>query len=127
MPPVTSRGGLAGHGAVGGKGQVLAGVDGGPGSGAKTVALSEQLTVPRASSSLRSTSMTQASISAGVVHAVPRDLRDVIVTDQAALAKWDGITPLARNEWICWIESVKRPEMRRKHIERARTELKEGK
>jgi hypothetical protein len=71
--------------------------------------------------------MTKTGISAGVVHEVPTDLRDVLVSDEAALAKWEDITPLARNEWICWIESVKKPETRRKHVERTRTELKEGK
>src|SRR5690348_7962841 len=44
----------------------------------------------------------------------------------AARAKWEDITPLARNEWICWVISVKKPETRRQHIERVRTELKEG-
>jgi len=43
-----------------------------------------------------------------------------------ARAKWEDITPLARNEWICWVISVKKPETRRQHIERVRSELKEG-
>jgi hypothetical protein len=38
----------------------------------------------------------------------------------------EDITPLARNEWICWVISVKKPETRKQHIERTRTELKEG-
>jgi uncharacterized protein YdeI (YjbR/CyaY-like superfamily) len=71
--------------------------------------------------------MTETHISPGVVHEVPDDLRDVFLSDPAALAKWEDITPLARNEWICWIESVKRPETRRQHIERARNDLKNGK
>jgi uncharacterized protein YdeI (YjbR/CyaY-like superfamily) len=71
--------------------------------------------------------MTQKSISAGVVHELPTDLRQALVSDQAALAKWEDITPLARNEWICWVESVKTPETRRNHVERTRAELKEGK
>ena len=70
--------------------------------------------------------MTQPPISAGVVHALPADLRDVLVSDQAALAKWEDITPLARNEWICWVESVKKPETRRSHVEQVRTRLNEG-
>jgi hypothetical protein len=39
---------------------------------------------------------------------------------------WEDITPLARNEWICWVISVKKPETRREHIVRACAELKEG-
>jgi uncharacterized protein YdeI (YjbR/CyaY-like superfamily) len=71
--------------------------------------------------------MQDVCVSAGVVHELPEDFRAVLLSDRAALAKWEDITPLARNEWICWIESVKKPETRLKHVERARTELKEGK
>lgn len=66
-------------------------------------------------------------ISNGVVHKMPEDLRKALMTDRVALLKWEDITPLARNEWICWTISVKTPETRRKHVERALTELKEGK
>tara|TARA_R110000787_G_scaffold236620_1_gene343157 strand:+ start:660 stop:956 length:297 start_codon:yes stop_codon:yes gene_type:complete len=71
--------------------------------------------------------MTGLSISAGVVHTLPEDLRVRLVDDPAALAAWEDITPLARNEWICWIESVKRAETRLKHIARACVNLKAGK
>ena len=70
--------------------------------------------------------MSETAISEGVVHALPSDLREVLAADPAALAKWEDITPLARNEWICWVESVKKAETRRNHIERVRTQLKEG-
>jgi len=46
-------------------------------------------------------------IAGGVVHALPQDLADALKLRPAALATWDDITPLARNEWICWIESAK--------------------
>ncbi len=71
--------------------------------------------------------MVNKKISTGVVHTVPVDLRKVLTFDSKALAAWEDITPLARNEWICWIESVKKPETRALHIKRTRTELKEGK
>lgn len=71
--------------------------------------------------------MTDTHVSSGVVHETPDDLRSVLVADPAALAKWEDITPLARNEWICWVQSVKKPETRRNHIERTRDELKAGK
>jgi uncharacterized protein YdeI (YjbR/CyaY-like superfamily) len=70
--------------------------------------------------------MAKHAISPGVVHSVPADLRKVLTSDPLARAKWEDITPLARNEWICWVISVKKPETRRQHIERVRTELKEG-
>src|SRR5262249_14286522 len=65
-------------------------------------------------------------ISHGAIHTVPADLRKVLTSDAAARAEWEDITPLARNEWICWVISVKKQETRRQHIERVRTELKEG-
>lgn len=66
-------------------------------------------------------------IANGVVHTVPQDLRKVLTSSKAALAAWEGITPLARNEWICWIISPKKAETRKEHIERARVQLIEGK
>lgn len=71
--------------------------------------------------------MTGPRISAGVVHELPADLEILLASDPAALAKWEDITALARNEWICWIEAVKKPETRRAHIERASSDLKAGK
>ena len=70
--------------------------------------------------------MTSKEISGGVVHELPEDLQKALATDPAALAAWEDLTPLARNEWICWTISVKKPETRRQHVERVRTELKEG-
>jgi hypothetical protein len=70
--------------------------------------------------------MTKKVISSGVVHKVPADLREALTSDPKALALWENLTPLARNEWICWVISVKKPETRKEHIERTRTELKEG-
>ncbi len=65
-------------------------------------------------------------ISGGVVHELPEDLRKTLASDAEALAAWEDLTPLARNEWICWTISVKKPETRRQHVERVCTELKEG-
>src|SRR5437763_6684384 len=70
--------------------------------------------------------MSKKAISPGAVHSVPADLRKVLIADPLARAQWEDITPLARNEWICWAISVKKPETRRQHVERVRTELKEG-
>ena len=55
-------------------------------------------------------------ISGGVVHELPADLKEALTTDVKALAAWEDITPLARNEWICWIESAKKPETRSRRI-----------
>jgi hypothetical protein len=69
---------------------------------------------------------TNNSISGGVVHELPEDLRETLAADAEAQAAWEDLTPLARNEWICWTISVKKPETRQQHVERVRTELKEG-
>lgn len=65
-------------------------------------------------------------ISGGTAHVLPPDLRKALAADAAARAKWEDITPLARNEWICWTISVKTPEVRQEHVDRVRSELKEG-
>src|SRR3989442_15503186 len=61
--------------------------------------------------------MSQKKISSGVVHAVPADFRKALTSDPQALTAWEDITPLARNEWICWIESAKKAETRSRRIE----------
>ena len=54
--------------------------------------------------------MSQEKISSGVVHEVPADLKKALTSDPHVLTAWEDITPLARNEWICWIESAKKAE-----------------
>lgn len=61
------------------------------------------------------------------MHKVPADLRRALISAPKALAAWEDLTPLARNEWICWVVSVKKPETRSNHIERVRAELLAGK
>lgn len=72
------------------------------------------------------TSMSKKDFPGGVVHALPQDMRKALASDQEALALWEGLTPLARNEWICWVISMKKPETQREHLERLCPELKEG-
>ncbi len=70
---------------------------------------------------------SERSIPGGVVHDLPQDFRDALELDPNALATWDDITPLARNEWICWIESAKKAETRSKRIDWGRSSLGDGK
>jgi uncharacterized protein YdeI (YjbR/CyaY-like superfamily) len=65
-------------------------------------------------------------ISTGIAHPMPPDLKKALVSDQKALALWEDITPLARNEWICWTISVKTEETRQDHVRRVVSELKDG-
>ena len=67
------------------------------------------------------------SLSGGGVHDLPADLEDALKRDSRALATWEDITPLARNEWICWIESARKLETRRKRIDWGCSNLSDGK
>lgn len=53
----------------------------------------------------------------GTVHKTPKDIRDLVSSKQNTLDMWETITPLARNEWICWIEDAKKMETRKRRIE----------
>ncbi len=67
-------------------------------------------------------------IASGVVHTVPADLRKTLETNPKILEIWnDVITPLGRNEWICWVTSPKKAETRKEHIRRIQEDLKKGK
>jgi len=60
------------------------------------------------------------------MHQVPADLKNAIASNSKTLAAWKNITPLARNEWICWTISVKKSETRKKHVKRVVQELNDG-
>ena len=70
--------------------------------------------------------MPRRDIPGGVVHELPTDLRDEIVDSEIALDAWLDITPLARNEFICWVEDAKQVKTRERRILRTREELEEG-
>src|SRR5579871_348390 len=70
--------------------------------------------------------MAAQAIAGGVVHEMPTDLRKALLADAKALEAWEDITPLARNEWICWTITVKQQKTRDDHVKRVVSELKEG-
>lgn len=67
------------------------------------------------------------NISAGVAHKVPEDLRRLLTSSEKLVDLWNALTPLGRNEWICWTISVKKDETRAKHIQRLGAEVVQGK
>ena len=71
--------------------------------------------------------MNNIKISGGTVHRMPEDLKKALSSDRKALPLWEGLTPLARNEWICWTTFVKQEKTRSEHVKRVIEELKEGK
>lgn len=70
--------------------------------------------------------MTKSNVSGGVVHQVPEDLREALIRNPEVLTIWQSLTPLARNEWICWVSFVKKEETRREHVKRTVNEIREG-
>ena len=71
-------------------------------------------------------SMTNKKIATDVVHKMPVDLQKALIADLKALATWEDITPLARNEWICWVTSAKQSETRGRRIRVGLLKLKSG-
>lgn len=71
--------------------------------------------------------MAKQSILGGTAHTLPQDLKKALLADEKAFELWQSLTPLSRNEWICWTTFVKKEETRRDHVRRVVSELKEGK
>ena len=67
------------------------------------------------------------AFSHGTVHEAGEDLQTAVESDPAVLALWEGLTPLGRNEFICWVEDAKQPATRQRRIARTGEELLEGK
>ncbi len=63
----------------------------------------------------------------GPVHRTPADLRKALGSEATTKAAWKDLTPLARNEWICWVVSAKQGTTRSRRIKRAVEELQAGK
>ena len=70
--------------------------------------------------------MNNEEIAGGVVHKMPDDLGKAIISVPKVRALWEDITPLARNEWICWVISGKKAETRNIRIEKAISKMKSG-
>ncbi len=66
------------------------------------------------------------TLAGGTVHSLLADLRKAITATPKAKAVWDDITPLARNEWICWVISGKKAETRGIRIKKALSKLRGG-
>jgi len=66
-------------------------------------------------------------LSQGVVHKIPKDLKETLESKAKMRETWEDITPLARNEWICWIKDAKKDETRKKRIRIASENLTAGK
>ena len=65
-------------------------------------------------------------LSGGLVHDLPADLGQALV-ESNMVELWQSLTPIGRNEFICWVEDAKQEKTRVKRIGRAVEELQEGK
>lgn len=72
-------------------------------------------------------SMNSMKISSGTVHQLPSDLKKLLGSKKSALDMWEDITPLARNEWICWVTSAKKTETRDRRLRILSENLAAGK
>lgn len=63
----------------------------------------------------------------GILHEVPEDIENALKANADILARWNQLTPIQRNEWICWVTFVKKAETRTQHIRRLIEELEHGK
>jgi len=70
---------------------------------------------------------TAQKLPAGTVHdKLPADLRKSLESDDDVMMLWRDITPLARNEWICWVENAKMIDTRKRRIEQTGSKLLTG-
>lgn len=63
----------------------------------------------------------------GTVHQAAKDLQAALRVDAEIFALWQSLTPLGRNEFICWVEDAKQAKTRERRITRTVEELREGK
>ncbi|MCB9801633.1 MAG: YdeI/OmpD-associated family protein [Pseudomonadales bacterium] len=61
-----------------------------------------------------------------IVHPLPNDLKKAIEASDELIKLWNDITPLARNEFICWVEDGKQIKTRERRIRRTVEELLDG-
>jgi uncharacterized protein YdeI (YjbR/CyaY-like superfamily) len=53
-------------------------------------------------------------------------LRSALLANATGLHAWNDITPLARSEFICWVEDAKQAQTRERRIRPTQEELEEG-
>jgi len=60
-------------------------------------------------------------------HKVPSYLKETLLSNPNLLNKWNSLTPLARNEWVCWLTIPKKIATKEAHLHRFQRELLSGK
>lgn len=70
---------------------------------------------------------TTIKIADGIFHEITDDIQKALASQTYLVTKWNSLTPIQRNEWICWVTIVKKSETRAEHIERMIEDLQAGK
>ncbi len=70
--------------------------------------------------------MVDKKIAEGTLHELPADMKKVLNSNPDVLSRWNSLTPLARNEWICWVTIVKKADTRKEHLKRLSEDLLDG-
>lgn len=65
--------------------------------------------------------------SSNFFHKPSKEIQFVLESKKDILKIWETLTPLAKNEWICWVISPKKEETRKSHLKRFCEDLKVGK
>ncbi len=68
-----------------------------------------------------------ATAADGTVHAMVEDVQQELAANPDALALWQSLTPLGRNEYLCWVQDAKRSATRSRRVARLIETLREGK
>lgn len=68
----------------------------------------------------------ETKISGGLVHELPADLASALTEKKEITDLWESLTPIARNEFICWVEDAKQEKTRTRRIKRTVEELLDG-
>jgi hypothetical protein len=62
----------------------------------------------------------------GTVHKAQDDLQAALQIDVGVFALWQSLTPLGRNEFICWVDDAKQAATRARRIRRTVEVLQQG-
>ena len=70
--------------------------------------------------------MTKTKRATDTLHKLPADFQKAINSDNKVKSLWSDITPLARNEWVCWVTSGKLEETRKRRITVGLDKMRKG-
>lgn len=62
-----------------------------------------------------------------IPHRITSDISALLNANPKLKSIWQSLTPIAKNEWICYVTIPKKSETRQKHLERLKEDLLKGK